>query len=84
MQELQTHPPLNLDDPADADALIALDLDNAYGRAKRSTCIRGCMRHVPQLAARAAVQWSAATVVWQRCGGTWRKSYSRRGGWQGA
>eukprot|EP00973_Karenia_brevis_P083081 11518440-Karenia_brevis.AAC.1 len=64
--------------------MVGVDLDNAYGRAYRSTCIKGALRHVPLLAKRAAVQWSVPTVVWQRCEGGWRKSRTSRGGWQGA
>jgi hypothetical protein len=65
--------------------LAGLDLENAYGRAHRSTCLEGCKNIAPRLARLAAMQWSAGgNVVWQRSSGGWRQSRAERGGWQGA
>ena len=62
-----------------------LDLENAYGRAYRSACVRGLRRRAPTLAPLAATQWSCDTVTaWQRADGAWRSSETRRGGWQGS
>ena len=62
-----------------------LDLENAYGRAYRSACVRGLRRRAPTLAPLAATQWSCAAVTaWQRADGAWRSSETTRGGWQGS
>ena len=69
----------------DTETVVGTDLENAYGRAYRSSCPRGCRQRVPRLAVLAATQWSAGgTLVWQRSGGTWRSSHTQRGGWQGS
>ena len=70
------------DDPT---VFAGLDLENAYGRAYRSACVRGLRRRAPTLAPLAATQWSCDGVIaWQRSGGEWRPSVCRRGGWQGS
>jgi hypothetical protein len=43
--------------------LAGLDLENAYGRAHRSTCLEGCKIIAPRLARLAAMQWSAGGSV---------------------
>ncbi|CAK0859372.1 unnamed protein product, partial [Prorocentrum cordatum] len=68
----------------DPEVLASIDLENANGRAFRSSCLRGCRHRAPELAALAATQWRPGrTTVWQRAGGHWRESTSSRGGWQG-
>ncbi|CAK0795081.1 unnamed protein product [Prorocentrum cordatum] len=70
------------DDPFVA---ASVDLENAYGRAFRSSCLRGCRKRLPAIAALAAAQWrTGRTAVWQRADGRWRRSWATRGGWQGA
>ena len=59
--------------------------ENGYGRVHRSACLIGVRERVPGVAVLAAAQWQARrTTVWQRVNGSWRESYSSRGGWQGA
>ena len=75
----------NADVPQDPLMFAGLDLENAYGRAYRSACIRGLRRRAPTLAPLAATQWSCAAVTaWQRADGSWRSSETTRGGWQGS
>ena len=63
----------------------SLDLENAYGRAFRSTMVAGAVRMAPGLAPLYAAQWQGlATTAWQRCEGAWRATSSARGGWQGS
>ena len=63
----------------------SLDLENAYGRAYRSTMVKGAVRMAPGLAPLYAAQWQGlATTAWQRCAGAWRATSSARGGWQGS
>ena len=53
------------------DGLSGLDLENAYGRAHRSSCLQGAQEHAPALAPLAATQWRLqSTNVWQRVNGT--------------
>ena len=57
-----------------------LDLENAYGRAYRSACVRGLRRRAPTLAPLAATQWGCSTVTaWQRADGAWCSSETARG-----
>ena len=58
---------------------VGLVLENAYGRAYRSACVRGVRRRAPTLAPLAATQWSCATVTaWQRADGACCSSARRR------
>ena len=41
----------------DADVVLPIDLDNAYGRAFRSTCLEAARSACSQLAAICAAQW---------------------------
>ncbi len=67
------------------EVIAGIVLENAYGRAKRSVCLRGCRARAPRLSVLAATQWMiGGTTVWQRAGGVWRASVAQRGGWQGA
>ena len=71
--------------PQDPLVFAGLDLENAYGRAYRSACVRGLRGRAPTLAPLAATQWSCAAVTaWQRADVAWRSSETTRGGWQGS
>ena len=41
----------------DADVVLPIDLENAYGRAFRPTCLEAARSACPQLAARCAALW---------------------------
>ena len=67
------------------DGVAALDLENAYRLAFRSSCLRGLRVRAPALAVMAAAQWQNQTVgAWQRALAGWRYSFTHRGGWQGS
>ena len=52
----------------DADVVLPIDLENAYGRAFRSTCMEAARTAYPQLAAICVAQWEPCdTRFWQRC-----------------
>ena len=52
----------------DADVVLPIDLENAHGRAFRSTCLEAARGTCPQLAAICAAQWEPCdTRFWQRC-----------------
>ena len=53
--------------------VLPIDLENAYGRAFRSTCLEAARGACPQLAAICAAQWEPCdTRFWQRCDGCWQ------------
>ena len=67
------------------DAIVGLDLKNAYGLIYRSSCLEGLCHHVPELAPLAAAEWqNQGTRVWQVVDGKWQLSFTARGGWQGS
>ena len=70
----------------DADVVVLpIDLENAYGRAFRSTCLEAARTACPQLAAICAAQWEPCdTRFWQRCDDGWTVDSTTRGGWQGS
>ena len=69
----------------DADVVLPTDLENAYGRAYRSTCLEAARTACPQLAAICAAQWEPCdTKFWQRCDDGWTVDSTTRGGWQGS
>ena len=43
----------------DADVVLLIDMENAYGRAFRCTCLEAARTACPQLAAVCAAQWEA-------------------------
>ena len=56
----------------DADVVPPIDLENAFGRAFRSTCVEAARTACPQLAAICAAQWEPCdTRFWQRCDDGW-------------
>ena len=62
-----------------------IDLENAFGRAFRSTCWEAARTACPQLAAVCAAQWKPCdTKFWQRCDDGWTVDSTTRGGWQGS
>ena len=68
----------------DADVVLPVDLENAYGRAFRSTCLEAARSACPQLAAICAAQWEPCdTRFWQRCDDGWTVDGTTRGRWQG-
>ena len=69
----------------DADVVLPIDLENAYGRAYRSTCLEAARAACPQLAAICAAQCEPCdTKFWQRCDDGWTVDSTTRGGWQGS
>ena len=69
----------------DADVVLPIDLENAYGRAFRSPCLEAARAACPQLAAVCAAQWEPCdTRFWQRCDDGWTVDRTMRGGWQGS
>ena len=73
------------EDSCRRDALLGLDMENAYGRFLRSAAIKGLDARVPDLAKLVLSEWgSMNTAYWQRADGKWRSSATARGGWQGS
>ena len=69
----------------DADVVLPIDLENAFGRAFRSTCLEAARTACPQLAAICPAQWEPCdTRFWQRCDDGWTVDSTGRGGWQGS
>ena len=69
----------------DADVVLPIDLENACGRAYRSTCLKAARAACPRLAAICAAQWEPCdTKFWQRCDDGWTVDSTTRGGWQGS
>ena len=69
----------------DADVAPPIDVENAFGRAFRSTCLEAARSTCPQLAAIYAAQWEPCdTRFWQRCDDGWTVDGTTRGGWQGS
>ena len=68
----------------DADDVLPRDLENAFGRAFRSTCLEAARTACPQLAAICAAQWEPCdTKFWQRCHDGWTLDSTTRDRWQG-
>ena len=68
-----------------ADVMLPLDLENACGRALRSTCLEAARRACLQFASICAAQWEPCdTRFWQRCDDGWAVDSTTRGGWQGS
>ncbi len=67
-------------EPDDQEAITGIDVENVYGRAHRSTCLKGARQKAPRLVRPATVQWK---LVWQRVGTTWRCTTTAREGWRG-
>ena len=69
----------------DADVVLPIDVENAFGRAFRSTSLEAARTACPQLAAICAAQWEPCdTRFWQRCDDGWTVDRTTRGGWQGS
>ena len=69
----------------DADVVLPIDLENAHGRAFRSTYLEAARSACPQLATICAAQWEPCdTRFWQRCDDGWTVDGTTRGGWQGS
>ena len=52
------------------EVVVSIDLKNAYGKAKRSVCLKGAQKVAPRIAAMAATEWSnIGTVYWQKVDG---------------
>ena len=66
----------------DADVVLQIDLENAYGRAFRSTCMEAARTACPQRAAICATALWEDTRFWQRCDDGWTVDSTTRGGWQ--
>ncbi len=66
-------------------AIMPIDLDNAYGRTHRTHALRATQRTAPRLAAVMSSQWQAnETFLWMREGARWVRRPTARGGWQGS
>ena len=84
-EQQQRLPTIDEEEERDSDVIVGLDMENAYGRASRSSCLGGVVDKAPALAPILAAQWRwCGTTVWQRVDGAWRRGTSRRGGWQGS
>ena len=69
----------------DADVVLPIDLENAYGRAFRSTCLEAAASACLQLAAICAAQWEPRdTRFWQRGDDGLNFDSTTRRGWQGS
>ena len=69
----------------DADVVLPIGVENANGRAFRSTCLKAARTACPQLAAICAAHWEPCdTRFWQRCDDGWTVDSTTRGGWQGS
>ena len=69
----------------DADVVLPNVLENALGRAFRSTCPEAARNACPQLAAICAAQWEPCdTRFWQPCDDGWTVDSTTRGRWQGS
>ena len=72
-----------LEQGQDADVVPPTDLENAYGRAFRSTCLEAARGTCPQLRY-AQLSWAPCdTRFWLRCDDGWTVNGTTRGGWQG-
>ena len=66
------------------EGIAALDLHNADGGFYRSSAIDEIIDFLPALAGMVKAQWqTGVTTYWQRVNGSWRKSETSRGGFQG-
>ena len=66
----------------DGDVIRSIDLQSAFGRALRSTCLEAARLACPHLAAVCAAQWEPRdTKFWHRCDDGWTVDSTSRGGW---
>ena len=68
----------------DADVVLPIDLENAHGRAFRSTCLVAARCACPHLAAICAMGALQHKVLAERCDDGWTVDSTTRGGWQGS
>ena len=61
-------------------ALLQVDLWNAYGGALRISMLRSSTMHAPAVSHVMANQWGAENVAWARVGSEWRRVATCRGG----
>ena len=78
-------PAIEEEDARSQRLVVAIDMENAYGRASRAAMVEGVTHKMPALAPLAAAEWRPeGTRVWQRVLGAWRGTTTYRGGWQGS
>ena len=63
---------------------MGIDMENAYGRVLRSSCILATLELAPGLAALTGSQWQRPVQAWMKVGERWVQRPTERGGWQGA
>ena len=63
---------------------MGIDMENAYGRVLRSSCIQATLELAPGLAALTGSQWQRPVQAWMKVGDRWVQRPTERGGWQGA
>jgi len=72
------------DDMDNLEAVLALDLTNAYGMFYRTGAIAELRESLPRLLGVTKSQWqNESNNFWLRVNGDWVKSETRRGGFQG-
>eukprot|EP00973_Karenia_brevis_P075883 10542066-Karenia_brevis.AAC.1 len=68
----------------DLEAIMALDLTNAYGLFHRSGALKEVREHLPKLLGMVKSQWQTGeSIFWMRVNGQWQRSATQRGGYQG-
>ena len=65
-------------------SVMGIDMENAYGRVLRSSCIFATLELAPGLAALTGSQWQRPVQAWLKVGDRWVQRPTERGGWQGA
>ena len=65
-------------------SVMGIDMENAYGRVLRSSCILATLELAPGLAALTGSQWQRPVQAWLKVGERWEQRSTERGGWQGA
>ena len=88
--EMQRRAKAEIDHPAEdgtealEQSVMEIDMENAYGRILRSSCIEATLELAPGLAALTGSQWQRPVQAWMKTGDRWVQRPTERGGWQGA
>ena len=88
--EVQRRAKAEIDHPAEdgmkalEQSVMGIDMENAYGRVLRSSCIEATLELVLGLAALTASQWQRPVQAWMKMEDRWVQRPTERGGWQGA
>eukprot|EP00973_Karenia_brevis_P087858 12186098-Karenia_brevis.AAC.1 len=66
------------------EAIVAMDLTNAYGLFHRSGALAEVREHLPKLKGMVKSQWqNGESIFWMRVNGIWKSYTTSRGGYQG-